>query len=284
MDAGSRWSANTRRAYAADWRDFERWAEARGVRTLPANPSAVELYLSEQAGVLAWPTVSRRRATIARMHLGAGLADPTAPLQASGAWEALRRRQQTSRRPAISTPLTVPVLAEVIAALPRALQGERDRALLLTGFAGAFRRSELVSVDLDDLDGDFQHGYLAPAGARMVMIVRGRGRTCPVRALHAWWEDAHLTRGPLFRSVDRLGVPRNRLGPSAVSGIVKAGVARIGIDPSGYSARSLRTGFIHAALAAGVSPAAVARQAGLPGAQPATDAPFTSGHLKAMGL
>lgn len=124
---------------------------------------------------------------------------------------------------------------------------------------------------------------MAPAGGRSVAIVRGRGRTCPVRALQYWTSAAELDDEALFRSVTRDGVPRRRLSASAVNTIVKEALRRVGVDPADYSARSLRSGFVHAALAAGVPPSTVARHAGIPGASLVAD-PFTSRHLEAMGL
>lgn len=281
LDAADRWSSSTRRAYAADWRHFERWALARQLQVLPVDPAAAVTYLFEQAATQAWPTVLRRRAAIARAHVQEGLPDPTSIMRTSGAWESLRRQATPTR--SRSVPLTVPDLVAIVQAMPDGLRGARDRAVLLMAFAGAFARSDLVAVDVGDLV-DAGDGYLAPAGARTVTIVRGTGGTCPVRAVQQWTRAGGVERGALFRAVNRWGTPAERLSASAVTTIVKDRLSRLGVDPTSYSARSLRTGFVHAALAAGVPASTVALQAGLPGAGPPGAGPFTSEHLVAMGL
>lgn len=282
LDAADRWSSNTRRAYAADWRHFERWALARQLQVLPVDPAAAVTYLFEQAATEAWPTVLRRRAAIARAHVQEGLPDPTSIMRTSGAWESLRRQATPTR--SRSVPLTVPDLVAIVRAMPDGLREARDRAVLLMAFTGAFARSDLVAVDVGDLVDTGGNGYLAPAGPRTVTIVRGRQGTCPVRAVQDWMRAGGVDRGALFRAVNRWGTPAERLSASAVTTIVKDRLRRIGVDPTSYSARSLRTGFVHAALAAGVPASTVADQAGLPGAASPGARLFTSEHLAAMGL
>src|SRR5262245_61452725 len=109
------------------------------------------------------------------------------------------------------------------------LKGLRDRALLLIGFAGAFRRSELVALNLEDLEESevgfkvtirYSKTYQEGAG-QTIAIVRG-SVVCPVVALKAWLEAASITAGPVFRSVRKGGAVGDRLPAQSVADIVKA--------------------------------------------------------------
>ena len=147
-------------------------------------------------------------------------------------------------------------------ALPDDLRGSRDRALLLVGFAGGMRRSEIIGLDMEDV-------AIEPEGlavtirrsktdqegqGRLIGIVRGaRGPlTDPVAAIEDWRAAAGIESGPLFREVDRAGrVGAGRLSDRAVARIVKRSAARVGIDPERVSGHSLRAGLATSAAAAG---------------------------------
>jgi integrase len=146
-------------------------------------------------------------------------------------------------------------------AAPEDIRGLRDRALLLLGFGGAFRRSELVALDVSDLaetdDGlrvrirrskTDQEGH-----GETIAIVRGEV-ACPVKALRAWLDAAGITEGPVFRSIRKGGhVTRYRLTSKSVCDLVKSYAARIGLDASTYGAHSLRSGFLTSAARRGAS-------------------------------
>jgi site-specific recombinase XerD len=140
------------------------------------------------------------------------------------------------------------------------LKGLRDRALLLLGFAGAFRRSELVALDCEDIE-------LCETGLRIVIrssktdqekqgqtiaIVRG-AVTCPVAAVQAWRDAAGITNGPLFRSIGKGGKLGDRLSDQSVADIVKAHAERAGLDPALFAGHSLRAGFLTSAAKRGAS-------------------------------
>jgi site-specific recombinase XerD len=141
------------------------------------------------------------------------------------------------------------------------LSGLRDRALLLTGFAGAFRRSELVALDVADIL-ETEAGLLV-AVRRSKTDQEGRGATvalarghaaCPVKALRAWLDAAGIQSGPIFRPINRHGtVLPNRLTGRSVANIVKDYAARAGLDMAAFSGHSLRSGFLTSAAAAGAS-------------------------------
>jgi integrase len=155
--------------------------------------------------------------------------------------------------------------------LGQTIKDDRDRALLLIGFAGGFRRSELVGLDCGDV-GRVPEGIVLllrrsktdPEGnGRKIGIPFGRTRHCPVTALDRWLKRAELITGPVFRRVDRHGrVLSQRLSGEAVGLIVKARLEAASIDPSGYSGHSLRAGLITSAAQAGVPTFKIRQQSG----------------------
>jgi site-specific recombinase XerD len=140
-------------------------------------------------------------------------------------------------------------------------KGLRDRALLLLGFAGAFRRSELVALDVGDLQ--FCDGGLRVRIRQSKTDQEGLGTTvaivpgtfaCPVKATRNWIENARIASGPLFRPISKTGrVLSRRLSDRAVAEIVKAGARRVGLNPEEFSGHSLRAGFLTSAARRGAS-------------------------------
>lgn len=148
------------------------------------------------------------------------------------------------------------------------LIGTRDRALILLGFAGAFRRSELVGLDVDDCA--FGKDGLTVTLRRSKTDQAGEGRrvgipygsnpdTCPVRNLQEWIARAGVSVGPLFRSITRHGC---RLTGNDVARVVKKLALRAGLDPSKYAGHSLRAGHATSAAIAGASERSIMRQMG----------------------
>ena len=150
--------------------------------------------------------------------------------------------------------------------------GTRDRALLLVGFAGAFRRSEIVALNVEDIafstDGatvTLRRSKTDQDGAgRKVGIPYGSNpATCPVRALQAWLAASGITEGPLFRWIRKAGrMQHGRLSGSAVAEIVKRHAGTAGLDTSKYAGHSLRAGLVTAAAIAGSSDRAIMKQSG----------------------
>ena len=262
-------SENTHRAYAADWRHFAAWCAAHERPALPAEAATLVLYLTAHAEALKISTLQRRLVSIAQAHRAAGLPTPTADAGVASVWRGIRRRVGTAQVGKAAL-LTDDVRA-MVTALPATTGGIRDRALLLVGFAGALRRSELVALDVADVelvrDGAIitvrrsktdQEGQ-----GRKVGIPRGKhAATCPVRALTAWLERLDGS-GPIFRAVDRLGRIRpTRLSDQDVARIVKRAAVAAGLDPSRYAGHSLRAGLATSAAAAGVEERAIMQQTG----------------------
>ena len=262
----------TIRAYRADWRDFESWCSAHGLTSLPAAPGTVALYLAESADRLKPATLTRRLAAISKAHSAAGNESPASMKHAAvkEVLSGIRRTKGTAS--ACKAPLLVGQLKAALRDSREDLLGIRDRALLLVGFAGAFRRSELVSLEVADIaftdDGlviTLRRSKTDQEGeSRKVGIPHGsKPATCPVRNLRAWLETAGISEGPVFRSVDRHG----KLGVVALSGravalIVKRAARLAGLDAEVFAGHSLRAGLATSAAAAGASERSIMEQTG----------------------
>ncbi len=183
-----------------------------------------------------------------------------------------RARVATERVPACrARPLTREDLFSVLSTTGDGPRDARDRALLLVGFAGAFRRSELVAIDCADVE-PVKQGVVVhvrrsktdqEGAGRRVGIPHGRTRWCPVTALNDWMGRAGIEDGPVFRPVDRHGrVSDARLSGEAVSLVVKGRAAAVGLDPDDHSGHSLRAGLATSAAAAGVSSWKIRQQTG----------------------
>ena len=261
---------STRLAQEKDWADFARWCENHVVASLPADPATVILYATDLARRLKMSTITRRLSSIASVHRRAGLISPTHDVRVKEVIKGMRRSLGVAAREA--SPLTITELRKISYALGDSLLDTRDRALLLVGFAGAFRRSELVGLRIDDLERS-DEGVVALI-RRSKTDQEGRGRrvalplghdplTCPVAALQSWFAMSGIDNGPAFRPLDRHGnVGPRSLSEQAVALIVKRRVAAIGLDPALFSGHSVRAGFVTTAAMAGASERSIAAQSG----------------------
>jgi integrase len=160
------------------------------------------------------------------------------------------------------------VIGEMLRLCPPTLAGQRDRALLALGFAGAFRRSELVALHVADLvempDGFrvlIRHSKTDQEGAGQEIAIPRGYRLRPVEAVQTWLEAAAITEGPVFRAVLKGGrLQTAALTPHSVAAIVKSYAEQAGLDPAAYAGHSLRAGFITSAAEAGASVLRIADQ------------------------
>lgn len=228
------------------------------------------LYLTDLARRLKPSTISRRTAAIAVVHKRHGFASPAADPGVQAITSGIRRTLTVAQRGA--APARIGEVRRMVAHLPATASGVRDRAVLLVGFASAMRASELVALDLDDIESRDEGLVLrkrrsktdqVAAGASVAIPFGTDPETCPVTALRCWCDLAAIDRGPVFRAVDRHdNVGGDRLSPRAVALIVKRAAAGAGIDPERYSAHSLRAGFVTTAAANGASERSIATQTG----------------------
>jgi integrase len=261
---------NTKRAYRSDWRDFSAWCAAHGLAPMPARPSTLRLYLADLAGRAKVATVRRRLASVSKAHQVAGHPSPATAPEVRETMAGIRRALGVA--PTAKAAATVDLLRRMVADLGEDRASLRDRALLLLGFAGAFRRSELVALNVEDL-ARVREGLLVTLrrsktdqegkGTEKAIPYGSRPETCPVRALDAWREAAGIAEGPLFRAVSRHGrVSAERLSDRTVARTVKAAAAAAGLDARTFAGHSLRAGLATSAAEAGVSLHDIKRQTG----------------------
>lgn len=257
-------SENTRAAYVSDLKRFEEWGGQ-----IPASPETVSSYLASQADVLSVATLVRRLAAIAKAHRSRGLIPPTTSELVKATMRGVRKVKGSAQLEA--KPLVKAELILVLEAMGTSLKHSRDRALLLLGFAGGFRRSELVSLDVRDIESvrqglivHLRRSKVDQSGfGRKIGIPLGRTKICPVAALTDWLVRSEISEGALFRPINRHGqiIPQ-RLSGEAVSSVVKESVTSAGINPVGYSGHSLRAGLATSAAQAGVSAWKIRQQTG----------------------
>lgn len=242
-------SAATRRAYAADWRDFTAWGVEQGVDPLPATGRTVGRYLTQLAGLgRSVSTIDRRAAAIAAVHRAAGHTTPTAFEEVRSILTGIRNT--LGRRPEKKQALTADLLAKVI----KKIRGDdlasvRDRALILVCFGAALRRSELVALDVSDLE-RHRRGLLVRIG-RSKTDQQGVGRSVAIldgklkipAAVAAWLDASGITDGPVFRGADRGRLSTDRLTAGQFARILKSRCAAAGLDPDAFSGHSPRRGF-----------------------------------------
>jgi len=262
---------NTLKAYRIDWADFSEWCALHRLDFLPATPQTIALYLTDLARTHKVSTLYRRLSGISQAHQAAGYVTPTTDAQVRLVFQGIRRTLGSAPDQK-NAAITAEVRAMVETLSPSTLIGVRDRALLLVGFAGAFRRSELVSLDVADVT--FGADGLIVQLRRSKTDQEGEGRkvglpfgsnplTCPVRSLRAWLEIAAIARGPIFRAVDRHGnVAAVRLTDQSVALVVKRRAKAAGLDWERYAGHSLRSGLATAAAMADVSERAIMAQTG----------------------
>ncbi len=252
---------STRRAYKADFAAFTVWCNARGVDALPASPETVAAYLAAEAEAGKKPsTIGRRCAAIGHAHKLAGHEPPTNSEMVKATLGGIRRA--VGAAPARKTPAIAEVTRDMAKAAPAGkLKGLRDRALLLLGFGGAFRRSELVALDVADIEETDEGLRVTIRRSKTdqegigctIAIVRG-GACCPVRAVRAWLDAAGIVEGPVFRPVRKGGkVQDRRLTANSVNVLVKHYAETLGLDAAAFGAHSLRSGFLTSAARRGAS-------------------------------
>ena len=263
-------SASTTRSYFFDISHYK----ANGGK-IPATPEMVADYISRFAGLLAIATLQHRLIAIHRAHTDKGLASPVSDKLVKRTMQGIRRTVGVSQRRVQALVKDDLLEILVLVAKQKPLKAARDKAILLIGFAGAFRRSELVALTVEDI---------TPHAHGIELLIRrsktdqeGEGRTvfvplaksqdrCPVEALKAWLELAGIGAGPLFRQVSRhdLLVGEKALTPQSVALVVKAAMKRAkGVDAaSAVSGHSLRAGFVTEAAMVGMQPSVIMGQTG----------------------
>jgi len=269
-------SANTRRAYAADWKHFNAWCRRQGLAVLPPDPQVVGLYITACASGTAGggkpaavSTIERRLSSLSWNYTRRGLSLDRRDRAVATVLAGIRNRHAAPPRQ--KEAILPEDLIAMLETLDRGtLRGLRDRAMLLVGFAGGLRRSEITGLDLGRDQTEDGRGWIeildkgilvtlnGKTGWREVEIGRGSAdATCPVVAVEGWIAFARLARGPLFRRVTGGGkaVGPDRLNDREVARLVKRAAMAAGIRgdlPEGeraekFAGHSLRAGLASSA-------------------------------------
>ena len=267
-------SENTLAAYAADWSAFARWCRMRGADPLPPSPELVGLYCADlaspagKAPALSVASIERRLSGLTWAYTQRGFALDRKNRHIASVLAGIRRKHA---RPPVQKEAILPDdIRDMLATLAHDLRGLRDRAMLLIGFAGGLRRSEIVALDhakddtpdsggwVEILEGGVLISLRGKTGWREVEIARGSSdQTCPVHALTQWLHYAKIDFGPVFVAVARNGMKatQDRLSDKHVARLIKQTVRAAGIRPdlpekdrvTLYSGHSLRAGLASSA-------------------------------------
>jgi integrase len=245
----------TKAAYASDMRH---WLANGG--TLPAVPAQIVEYLAQFAEKLSISTLERRLIAIHQAHKEISQPSPARDMAVRSTMQGIRRTHGKRKKQA--QPLLKDDLLETLVLIDRQkpVKAARDRALLLVGFAGAFRRSELVAIRVEDI----KH---VDSGVEIFLphsktdqkregdtkfIPCANGVRCPVAVLAEWLAVSNIETGYVFRAVDRHdNISDAALTAQSVRLVVKKSVERVGGDKNAVSAHSLRSGYITQAAIAG---------------------------------
>ncbi len=273
-------SENTLKAYVKDWAHFTRWCRMKGIEPLPPSPEMIGLYLADLASgsgpspsqsasrPLSVSTIDRRLSGLAWNYTQRGFALDRKNRHIATVLAGIKRRH--ARPPVQKEAILAEDILAMVATLPFDLRGLRDRAILLIGYAGGLRRSEIVSLDVHKDDTPDSGGWIeifdkgalltlnAKTGWREVEIGRGsKEQTCPVHALEQWLHFAKIDFGPVFVGTSRDGkkASEKRLNDKHVARLIKRTVLDAGIRSelpekeriALFSGHSLRAGLASSA-------------------------------------
>jgi len=282
-------SPNTTRAYRGDATLFVKWCKANNHEPLPASPEAVATYIAERADAgLRASTLQRNLAAIAKAHELAGFPSPTRDPLVKATMSGVRRVLGTRAKG--RKPLLIEDLLKVVVGIPTHTRGLRDRAVLLVGFAGAFRRSEVAALKVKNVTFT-ERGALVlieksktdqESAGRHVAIpfAKKHVEMCPVKAVQAWIERLKPPDGntPLFTHVKDNHALYDGLTPQTVKDIVKRYAKRAGYDVTEFAGHSLRAGYVTSAYEHG------ARDADIQGVTGHTDIRMVHRYIRTPDL
>jgi site-specific recombinase XerD len=257
------YSSNTVRAYRSDWAQFAHWGEQNDLATLPSTPEVIGTYISFLADSgMAVSSIRRHLSTIHKAHDLGEMESPVKSGNVNAIMRGIAREHgsQQTRKKAITTQM----VKAWIDLLPDHLPALRDKAVVLLGFSGALRRSEIVALNVDDVQFTNEGMVLKIASSKtdqdgegeLVAIPYGQNEEyCPVRTLRKWLMETDISAGPILRSFWKGGekVRPGGMNARAVAEIAKEMAILLGLDPREYSGHSLRAGHATEAIRQGAS-------------------------------
>lgn len=258
-------------AYESDWNDFCVWCRYHHQTSYPAQPETIVNYINDLADYAKASTIRRRISAISENYNASGdhVENPCRAWIVKEALIGLTRLKGTVQKG--KTPIYWDEIEEMIHRMDlTSLQALRDRAVLLLGFMGAFRRSELAGLDVEDIR-KYPQGIVVTirhsktdqtsAGQQIGIPYLSHSSMDCIHALQEWLTAAGITSGPLFRSFLKNGkVSSRRLSDKSINLIVKKYAASIGLNPEMYGAHSLRHGFATYAALQGVEERLIMKQ------------------------
>ena len=236
-------SENTLRAYKADFRDFSAFCNKNGLNSMPTEPKILSIYLTHLSASSKFSTLKRRIASISVIHKIKGhYLDTKHPIIMENLHgiKRVRGTNQKSKKPILINDLKM-IINKIDQAKESQSKKIRDKAIMLIGFAGGFRRSELVNIDYDDLDFVnegvkifIKRSKTDQSGEGMIKAIPyfENQSYCPVKKLKDWINLNHINSGKIFQLSDK-----------SIALIIKKYVLLSGLDPNKYGGHSLRSGF-----------------------------------------
>ncbi len=261
---------NTVDAYASDWKDFCDWCSQQGQAYFPAAPETIVNYINDLADNAKANTVARRISALTENYDAAGLTDnPCRMPLVKDALRGIKRMKGTLQQGKM--PILFDDLKEMLRhADGHALEQARDRAILLVGFYGAMRRSEIAALNVEDLRFSRLGLLITIRNAKTDKSGQGQIVAIPavedesvdaVRALRHWLQAAGITTGPVFRGfTKKRSVRKTHISDKSIALIVKKYAEAVGMDPKDYGAHSLRHGFATSAAQHKVEERQIMRQ------------------------
>lgn len=255
--AGESISKSTIRAYKSDWKQFVKWCDQHNFLSLPAESKTVALYCADRSKKSKTSTITRFLSVIAQYHKMNNFENPCGQQTVKIVLSGIRKTNGTRRTKA--EPITWSILKKMLDKCSSSVLGRRDAAILSIGWAGAFRRSELIGLTNEDLSWVDEGLLISITNSKTdqtrhgqsVAIPRRDGNYCPVALLSTWVERMEIRDGPLFFALRRnsdsqffqlIDGERRSMSHLMVNNIVKKYIKLIGLNPTHYSSHSLRRG------------------------------------------
>ena len=241
---------NTVKTYVAALKSFAKYCRANGLNPDPVTPDIIRGYVSNLAKGHKYATIRNRLVLLGAIFKRNGHAFPLDNPVVKDTIEGIKR--EIGVRQNKKAPILMADIKKAISTFSESLLDIRNKALFLLGWAGAFRRSELVGINLEDIDFSDARGIVIllrksktdQAGEGQTKAIPYTGKdSCPIKALKTWLEVSGIQEGPVFRPINRANVIQDkRLSDKAVARLVKKICEKVGLDPERFSGHSLRAG------------------------------------------